>query len=158
MHDETCENYKRIFLEKLNIYRIDKTDVNRQNMVSARTHFKKAVRALKLEQSKNKTDRLMHARVNNAKEYWKLLQEASGMRHTGKIPADSFVEYFKAINNPTDRFFQADDDVLHFNERFLDSEIKIMFEELNLDISHAEIDKSIRQLKNSKSGGTGVWY
>ncbi len=96
---------------------------------------------------------MLCARVNNAKEYWKLLKEASGIKQNSKIHADSFVEYFKAINNPLDPFFQPDEDIIHFNERFLDAEIQIMFEELNVEISCSEIDKSILQLKHSKSGG-----
>ncbi|MES9884415.1 MAG: reverse transcriptase family protein, partial [Sedimenticola sp.] len=153
IHDASCDVYKTIFMNKLNAYRIDKTDVNRQNMVSARSDFKKAVRAYRFQQSKQKNNNLLAAKVNNAKEYWKLLKQASGIRASPKIPADSFVEYFRAINNPSDPFFQADEDIIHFNEIVLNAEIKIMFEELNVEISCSEIDSSIMQLKNSKSGG-----
>ena len=40
--------------------------------------------------------------------------------------------YFKAIKNPDDRFFQADEDVVFFNDRLLNSVTQIMFNELNI--------------------------
>ncbi len=76
-------------------------------MVSARSILKKAVRDLKYEQCKQRTDRLLHARVNNAKEYWKMLKEASNINtDNSKLSTDSFVNYFKAINNPETHFFK----------------------------------------------------
>ena len=44
-------------------------------------------------------------------------------------------------------FVQPDEDILHFNERFLNSETQIMFEELNGIITVEEIQRSINQLK-----------
>ena len=50
-----------------------------------------------------------------------------------------FEDYFKAVNNPEDRFFQPDEDILYFNERYVNSEIQIMFDELNCAITVEEI-------------------
>ena len=60
---------------------------------------------------------------------------------------------FKAINNPSDPFFQPDDYIVYFNEHFLKSEMEIIFDELNSTITETEICKVIKQLKNGKSGG-----
>ncbi len=74
-------------------------------MVYARSAFRKALRESRYHQTQLKTDKLLNARVRNAKEYWKLRKEASGI-HTNNstLSSDSFVTYFKAINNPEDRF------------------------------------------------------
>ena len=64
-----------------------------------------------------------------------------------------FATYFKAINDPESRFFQADDDVLLFNERYVNGELQIMFQELDTEISLSEIKKGIKLLKNGKSSG-----
>ena len=40
-----------------------------------------------------------------------------------------FSEYFQAVNNPNDRFYQADEDVLDFNERYMQGEFQVMFDE-----------------------------
>ena len=46
-------------------------------------------------------------------------------------------------------FFQADEDVQYFNERYINGEFQIMFDELNADISQFEIIKSIKEIKTS---------
>ena len=55
--------------------------------------------------------------------------------------------HFKSINNPEDPFFLPDDDILYVNERFLNSEIQLMFDELNDTIIMKKIMKAIRPLK-----------
>ena len=146
---------KNSILDMLNKYRKDSIDTNRIKMVKARTDFKMTVRKLKSELEKAKTKRLVDAKYKKAKEYWKLLKDAANTHaHTPKgLSANTLAEYFKSINNPDSVFFQSDEDILYFQQRFLDSEIQIMFLELDIEITRDEIIKSIRQLKNGKSGG-----
>ena len=70
-----------------------------------------------------------------------------------KLSATDFDDYIRAINNPDDHFFQPDDDIIDFNERFLNSEIQVMFDELNTVITEEEIRKAIFQSKHGRSGG-----
>lgn len=139
----------------LNKYRADKTDINRVNMVKARTDFKSEVRNFKQEIDRANTKKLVDAKYRNAKEYWKLLKNAANITTcTSKsLSVNNFTEYFKAINNPDNAFFQPDEEVIYFNERFLNSEIQVMFSELDIEITREEILQSIKQLKNGKSGG-----
>ena len=60
--------------------------------------------------------------LNNTGNYLRTLL------HTKKknITSNSFSEYFKAINNPDDQFFQSDEDIIYFNERFLNTEIQVV--------------------------------
>ena len=69
------------------------------------------------------------------------------------IALASFEEYFKAVNNPNDRFFIPDEVVIYFNERYVQTEFSIMFDELNLNFTHDDVLRSIKQLKTNKSGG-----
>ena len=62
-----------------------------------------------------------------------------------------FSEYFQSISDPNDRFYQADEDVLFFNERYLKGEIQIMFDELNVTTSLEKIRNGIKQLRNGPS-------
>ena len=71
------------------------------------------------------------------------------------LKSQHFANYFKAINNPDSRFFQADEDVLLYNERYVQGEIGVMFQELDEQISISEIRKATLSLKNGKSGGGG---
>ena len=57
-----------------------------------------------------------------------------------------FTLYFKAINDPGDIFFQPDDDIIYFNERYLNGEMQVMFDELNVSLTVDEIQKAIGQL------------
>ena len=58
-------------------------------------------------QDKAKAKRLVDAKYKNAKEYWKLLKDASKLKsgQTTKISSNTFAEYFKAINDRDDIFF-----------------------------------------------------
>ena len=93
------------------------------------------------------------SKYKNAKEYWKLLKKAANIKNKNSITTDTFSEYFKPINDPNDRFYQADEDVLCFNEQYLRGEIQVMFEELNVPITVEEIRKGLEQLKNGASAG-----
>ena len=154
-YNEECEFKKLEFFDMLNLYRADKTDTNRVNMVRAQTEFKAEVRLHKLNQDRAKTKRLVDAKYKNAKEYWKLIKDAAnGDKGKAKtISANRFAEYFKAINNPEDAFFQLDEDGIYFQERFLDGEVQVIFSELDVEIKREEILKAIKQLKSGKSGG-----
>ena len=151
--DHLCADKRKQFYHSLNIFRKNKSSENRQQMIMARTEYKNSVRNFNYNKQQQKSIKLLNARYKNAKEYWKLLKE-SVTRQTSKHPsANDFDEYFKAINNPDSHFFQPDDDILYFNERFLNSEIQIMFDELNCTITVQEINKAIKNLKNGRSGG-----
>ena len=57
------------------------------------------------------------------------------------------------LNDPESNFYQADDDIIDFNNRFLNTETQIMFAELDVEITIQEILKAIKELKTGKSGG-----
>jgi hypothetical protein len=151
-YDKKVEAMKDEFFEKLNVYREDESDINRINMVKARSHFKSAARLCRLNYNRTITHNLLVARKHNAKEYWKLLKGAAGVSDKS-ISSDTFAEYFSSINNPDDPFFQVDDDVAYFVDRYVDGDLQIMFAELNVDIDLSEIDSAIHQLKSEKSAG-----
>ena len=47
--------------------------------------------------------------------------------------------------------------MLFFNERYVQSEIQVMFNELNLPITLSEIKEAVRQLKLGRSGGPDLF-
>ena len=61
------------------------------------------------------------------------------------------------LNDPSDSFYQADDDVIFFNERYVKGKFQIMFDELNLAISGDEIKMAIKQLRNGASAGPDLF-
>ena len=95
----------------------------------------------------------MQQKHKDAKQYWKLLKESQGITSPKSFTSKHFFEYFKSVNNPNDHFYQADEDILEFNERVLSNENETMFDELDLSITDAEIRRGIKVLKTGKSGG-----
>jgi len=68
-----------------------------------------------------------------------LLKEGDSKKSPTGINIDSLKEYFKAINTPESKFFQADDDIINFNHYIVDCEMKIMFSELDLPFTKEEV-------------------
>ena len=151
--NDDCRDARLEFYRCLNLFRNDKSEINCKNMTRARSIFKSNVRKAKFTHAKQQTRKLENMRFKNAKEYWKLLKNAGGQRKASGVTANNFYDYFKAINNPDDRFFQPDDDIIYFNERIVKDEFQVMFQELDVEISMGEINKAVRNLKNSKSAG-----
>ena len=150
--NDECQEKRYNFLTWLDKYRETQNDETRINMVKARSEYKSTLRKCKYEHDKTKTQKLVHAKYKNAKLYWNMLKESSGIK-PANVPLSSFEEYFKAVNNPADPFFTPDEDVIHFNERYEKHEFRLMFEELNLEFLEGDIERSIKQLKANKSGG-----
>ena len=122
-------------------------------MVHARSEYKKVLRRCRFEFRKAKTEKLVNYRSENAKNYWKLFKNLCPSSSSKSVTAQQFADYFKAINDPEDRFFQADDDIIYYNERYVRGELDIMFQELDVEISLSEIMKGICLSKNGKSSG-----
>ena len=153
--DETCKDKRKCFYRALNCFRKEKSDLNRKIMVNTRSEYKKAVRNFNFEKDRTKTQKLLNAKITNAKQYWKLLKSSANksLLKPENLSSDNVLQYFKAVNNPNDPSYQADEDVLRFNENYLNSEVKIMFEELDVGIEYIEIKKAVSKLKKDKSGG-----
>lgn len=73
------------------------------------------------------------------------------------ISSKTFAQYFKAISDPNSRFYQADDDILDFNERYMRGEFQVMFDELNVPITLDEIKRAVKQLRNGASAGPDLY-
>ena len=120
-------------------------------MVNARLEYKKVLRRCRYEYRKSQTEKLVNYQSEKAKNYWKLLKNLCPSSASKKVNSQQFANYFKAINGPKSSFFQADEDVLYYNERHVKRELEVMFQELDIRISLSEIRKGIRLLKNGKS-------
>ena len=134
------------------MYRDNKCDATRAEMVRARSIFKPSVRKFNRECQRNKTNKLIKSRFKDAKEYWRLLNQTQVGSQSKNLSAGTFAEYFKAINNFESQIYQADEDILEFNRRFLNTETQVMFAELNAEITTEQIVKGIRELKTGRSG------
>jgi hypothetical protein len=51
------------------------------------------------------------------------------------------LDILKQLTIQKEMFYQADEDVIYFNDRFVNQEFQIMFEELKVKINNEEISK-----------------
>ena len=154
--DNECRQSRSEFYEDLKSFRQSDSSQNRKHLIETRKKHKETIKKKRREYGLSQTKKLETLRFKNAKDYWKLLKSAyTGGKSQPKcqINISNFEQYFKAVNNPDSGFYQPDDDVLLFNSINLDSEIQVMFDELNLPISSAEIIRACKDLKNNRSGG-----
>lgn len=100
---------------------------------------------------KENTNKLLNARLSNVKLYWKLLKESTAGQKRCNIGVDKFSLYFKSIDNIDGRFYEEDEEIIYFNNRFLDGELDETFSELDLNITTDEVLKSIKSLNSGKS-------
>lgn len=148
---EECLQLRETFFAKLNIYRASKTDENRINMVQARSLYTNMARRCRRDYDKLNLERLVEKQDKDAKEFWKLLSKKS-KSETPKLHIQEFGEYFKAISNPDDVVFTADDDIYEYlltNSNEDDS----LYEELNYPIKEEECKRAIAELKSGKAAG-----
>jgi len=122
-------------------------------MVKSRSNYKCLVRKNKYNYDSEQTKILEHNRLLDAKRYWNLLKGSVKPCKSDKLKTDDFFRYFKSINDPDTHFYQPDEDILYFNERYLNEEFQVMFDDLNIEISQDEIKKACKSLKNGKSAG-----
>ena len=116
--------------------------------------YKSTLRRSRFEYNCNQTYKLKMLKHKNAKDYWnwKLLKGAfSDTKSNAKMK--DFVIFFQAVNNPDDPFFTPDEDVTDLFDRYIQGEVQVMFDEMNVSISYDEINTAIGQLSNGKSGG-----
>ena len=121
-------------------------------MVKERSDYKTLLRKCRLNYDKERTKEIVNAKVKNAKMYWNMLKELVNVK-PANIPISSFEQYFRSVNDPLDPFHSPDEDIIHFIERHANEEFSIMFEEINIEISHEETLISNKQLKVNQSGG-----
>ena len=108
--DDECKYLKHCYYKKLNMFRNFPSDVNRKDMVEARSLYKCTVRKKKCIYDENGCLKLEKAKKANAKMYWKMLKgsvENSNCNHC--LSCRVFLEYFKAVNDPGSQFYQPDD-------------------------------------------------
>ena len=138
-------------------FEVKKKLSNQIKLVDARANFKRVIHQNRYNYNRQKTNNLISRKYKNAKQYWKLLKQAANLNNKHTISSEQFAEYFKAVNVPNDRFYQADEDIIHFNERYIMGEMQVIFDELNLAISTIEIKVALKQMRNGASAGPDLF-
>ena len=99
--DDGCRQARSIFYKELNNYRRDRNSVNQGNLVKARSHFKRTIRQKGYIFENEKTNKLIVVKHKNAKEYWKLLKQASNTSNKTSVSAKGSPNIFKQLTTQT---------------------------------------------------------
>ena len=92
-----------------------------------------------------RVDRLRNLKTSNPKEFWKIINSVD-KRNTPLPPIGELHDFFKNLNS-------HDNDQEPFNTECHES-LNEINEEINQQISHEEILKATKRLKNNKSPGS----
>ena len=151
--DEEWSQSKKGFFRCRDKYKRNGSEINRVNMVSARKHYKLLSRTRQATFEHNETKKLLKARISNIKLFWKMLSGKQKGSDAYQITNNEFRDYFMKLSDPGDEFFEASNDIKSELDNWLSQELECAFQELNNDISEAEIRIAISQLKSGKSSG-----
>ena len=144
---------KRYFYRMLDKYKRNDTDSNRLNMIEARKRYKRLCNQRRNEFESEQTRKLLNAKVNNVRQYWRMLAGPKSNNTACMITNNEYKDYFMRLGDPGDEFFTPDDDVLNRLNQLTTSDMTMAFEELNIPLTHKELEDAIQQLKGGKSGG-----
>ena len=147
---------KKDFFRSRDKYKRYQSDANRNKMTEARKKYKALVNQRLFNYEREQTRKLLEARVNNIRLYWRMLSNSSSHKNVYMIGNNEFKDYFMKLSDPGDEFFSSDASIKEELERFLTDDIESAFEELNMPITSDELKKSISQLKQGKSSGSDL--
>ena len=98
------------------------------------------------------TTKLLRAKCNDVKLYWKLLRGNSKPNHSS-ITVDEFAGYFERLGNPTEVYFRPEPEVTDYVRDVSLRDLQITFDLLNVVIEDGEIRAAIKELQRGKSAG-----
>ena len=85
------------------------------------------IREKKISNEILKTEKLVHYRSDNSKEYWRLLKETTDNRTANSITSEEIEKYLRGLSDPDDPFYIADDDIKHNDEQYENGMFQILF-------------------------------
>ena len=144
---------KKMFYKCRDKQRKHPCDDNRLAMIRARSEYKLTCKKQRRGYETKQTKKLLHAKLNNIKEYWKLLSRNGNTKNSTRVTIDEFFNHFVSLSNPNGDFYVADDDVMSNMNALLNDDLCEMFQELNMPILDSEVIWAVKELKCGKSCG-----
>ena len=81
-------------------------------MIRARSEYKSTCKKQRRGYETKQTKKLLRPKLNNIKEYWKLLSRKGNTINSTIVTIDDFFYHFVSLSNPNGDFYVADDDVI----------------------------------------------
>ena len=151
--DNDWKPLKKTFLRSKDKHNRNPSEANRINLINSRTEYRSYINRRQYLYEKSQTRKLLEAKLNNVKLYWRMLKEPTKKSVSYQISNKEFKDYFMKLSDPGDDFFRPDASITEELNEMLTSELECAYEELNCEISCEEINKAIKALKSGKSAG-----
>ena len=129
--DNDWKPLKNNFLRSKDKYNRNPSQANRLNLVNSRTEYRSYINRRQYLHEKNQTKKLLEAKLNNIKLYWRMLKQPTQKTVSYQIGNQEFKDYFMKLSDPGDEFFQPDGDVTEELNEMLSNELECAFHELN---------------------------
>ena len=156
MQDPGVQAMKKLFYKANDRDRAHPGDSNREIMLTARSEYKSAAWKSKHKYEVAQTSKLLNAKLNNVKMYWKLLSSCGEQSVRTNLTNDEFYQYFENISNPCDEFYSVDPDIKESLNNIIHSDLQEIIKELDVPINRNEVYKAVKELKMGKSGGDNL--
>ena len=146
--DQECYRLQKDYKTVLASFNMFKSDENRRRLQDSKRIYKSYIKRRKCAFHKLKMKDIESLKKKKPKDFWKYFSKRK--HKTGDdIDVSAFYEHFSNLTD--DINITVDDDAEEFCTRNVENEDPI-FEELNGDITSAEVEKAIQCLKRRKAG------
>ncbi|XP_052820056.1 uncharacterized protein LOC128245877 [Mya arenaria] len=146
--DKECYEKKRVYMEAVKRFNALKSDENRQLLFEAKRAYKLLTMNKKRSHTITKMKDIEGLKKKKPKDFWKYFSKRKAKRGNN-IQVKDFQEYFQTLSDGLNGF--SNPEAEQFSKRPSDPSDPI-YEELDNDITPAEVTKAIQSLKRAKAG------
>ena len=152
---ENCGILRDLALHHLKHRRINgESDMNKLRETEASRKYNAHKRQCKRNYRIANTRRVMKLRVDDSRQYWRVLNGGKGGRRPN-IPNEDFVSFFTEVNLPADMSpFQTSAETRNFLDNVRDEVSEPIYVEFDLDFTIEEIKKAVNSSRNNKAAGS----
>jgi exonuclease III len=148
--DSDCESARRLYINALNCFNLNKSDENRANLCHYKKLYKELIRKKKGCAYRLKMSEIENLKKNKPRDFWKFFKSKNKFS-SNNITVEDFKSFFENISNNT---FNCDnDEAEQFCSNYDFSEDNSVFPELDVPLTVEEVKSAIKQLKRNKSSG-----
>ena len=148
--DTECKIYRDIYINALNSFNNEKSELNRINLCECKSHYKQIIRKKKNANFKKQMRELERMKNSQPKDFWKHFKSFSS-KNSGNITLNDFRDYF--MNLGGNLFHCVNEDAENFN---INNDFNIpntVYPELDNPITTEEIITAVKSLKRNKAYG-----
>ena len=148
--DSECLNAKNRYINAMNSYNCEKTDVRRKEFCTMKQLYKTMINRKRRSFELNKVKEIESLRHSKPRQFWNLFRKRN-KRVGDDIKIEEFKKYFSDLSSDIINGFNADAEDFRENHDFNNTDNS--FEELDRVIEVSEVISAVKRLKRDKAIG-----